>query len=120
LSGKRIPPHPAMTSYLVAHEYGHHVQWALEKKRGLKGDSAVSEVDAEYMKLRPGSHMDGSGGKWHSKAGELFANDFRILVACIETEFWPHEGFPRPTECPGVIDFWERTLKLFSTSEITR
>jgi hypothetical protein len=110
LSAKRIPPHPAMTRYLVAHEYGHHVQWAIETKRGMK-DESVSELTREYMALRPGTQNGDGGGLWHSKTGELFANDFRILVAGVEPEFWPHDGFPHPHDCDAVRAFWERERK---------
>src|SRR5215213_6319894 len=36
-----------------------------------------------------------SGGTWHSRPQEIFACDFRILVAGFELEFWPHPGIPR-------------------------
>jgi len=107
LWGKRIPPHPAMTRYLVAHEYGHVVRWWIEHKRGMK-DESVTDFDREYMALRPGSTCGiYGGGHWHHDAGELIANDFRICVAGIEREFWPHPGFDHPDKLPAVQDFWE-------------
>ncbi len=107
LMGKRIPPHPAMTRYLVAHEYGHIAQWWIEHVRGIK-DETTTKLDLEYMALRPGSHNDYGGGKWDSNVGELIANDFRILVCGAETEFWPHKHFPRPETVPAVVEFWEK------------
>jgi hypothetical protein len=107
LMGKRIPPHPGMTRYLVAHEYGHLVQWWLEQVRGIK-DEATTELDREYMSLRPGSNNEYGGGRWDSNVGELIANDFRILVCETETEFWPHRKFPRPETVPAVVEFWRR------------
>lgn len=111
--GKRIPPHPGMTRYLVAHEYGHIVQWWIEEKRGIK-DQAVTDFDREYMKLRPDASPDYGGGRWHDHVGELIANDFRLIVTGIETEYWPHPGFTRPEELPEVVAFWENAVKEFS------
>ena len=50
------------------------------------------------------------GGGWHATVSELFANDFRILVAKSEVEFWPHPGFLRPEELVKVVDFWKREV----------
>lgn len=111
LSGKRVPPHPAMTRYLVAHEYGHNVEWMLNDARGerLQGDAVVTE----YAKMRgmstPVHH--GSGGRWHDSAAEVFACDFRILVCDVEEEFWPHPGVPHPRELPqtgDLIAWWAK------------
>ena len=107
LSGKRIPLHPAMTRYLVSHEYGHHVEYAISKARGL--DPHQEELREEYAKIRrldAEECMAYGGGLWHTNVGELFANDFRILVAEQETEFWPHPGFTRPQKLKGVQRFW--------------
>jgi hypothetical protein len=104
LSGKRIPVHPAMTRYLVAHEYGHVVDLVVGKKRGLTED----QFDQEYIKLRPGSSVNYGGGRWHQNVGELIANDFRIVITGIEDEFWPHEGFSHPRDTPKVREFWNQ------------
>lgn len=104
LSGKRIPPHPAMTRYLVAHEYGHAVDDWLCHVRGLQPNG----LDDEYRKLRnlsKAAYRYGPG-RWHSNVGELIANDFRILVAKREREFWPHPGLERPERLPAIRKFW--------------
>lgn len=99
MSGKRIPPHPAMTRYLVGHEYGHHACWMIGKLRGAKHLQDDSWL-ADYAKLRglpEDLPRNGSGGNWHKAIEEIFACDFRIMALGIETEYWPHPGIPHPT-----------------------
>ncbi len=110
LIGKRIPPHPAMTRYLVAHEYGHAAQWWLEKLRGIDSNKSTTDLDLEYMRLRPGSNNDYGARRWHANVGELIANDFRIAVCGVEEEFWPHSNFPHTREVPDVLEFWEKAV----------
>lgn len=107
LSGKRIPPHPALSRYLVAHEYGHNVEWMLEHLAGTK-HLHTDTVVTEYAKLRglPTPIHHGNGGRWHDSATEVFACDFRILVCDIETEFWPHLGVPRPEHVEADLPNW--------------
>lgn len=109
LSGKRIPPHPAMTRYLVGHEYGHHVCWMLGSVRGashLQDDSYLPD----YAKMR-GLDVDevrhhGAGGNWHNSISEIFACDFRILILGIESEYWPHPGIPHPDTVENLNAWW--------------
>jgi hypothetical protein len=104
LAGKRIPIHPAMTRYLVSHEYGHGVMYHLARVRGLKSH----ELLVDYRdRCRPTTSHDYGCGKWHANVGELFANDFRILVARREEEFWPHDGFARPETVPAIVAYWQ-------------
>ena len=51
LAGKRIPPHPAMTRYLMGHEYGHGVFYHLARLRGFEQDS--EGLRKLYQALRP-------------------------------------------------------------------
>lgn len=113
LSGKRVPPHPAVTRYLVAHEYGHHIEWMINAARGERNlhDEALA---AEYARLRglPASALHhGDGGRWHDSIHEIFACDFRLLIAAIEPEHWPHPGIPHPCEdrdLEGRLRTWWR------------
>jgi len=108
LCAKRIPLHPAMTRYLVAHEYGHHIQWWAEIIRGMD----EQPFEDAYSELRTGTHNGhGSPGRWHNSAAEVFACDFRILVAGVETEFWPHDTIPYPTEVPAVVEWWAKLVE---------
>jgi hypothetical protein len=92
LAGKRIPIHPAMTRYLVPHEYGHAVFHYVARKLGYK-EHEHAKLQEKYMALRGiGTYAKKySGGKWHSSPGEIIANDFRVLFTKQEIEFWPHD-----------------------------
>jgi hypothetical protein len=110
LIGKRTPLHPAMTRYLVAHEYGHVIHFWLQHKWEANPDvgDEDDQVYKEYAQLRGinlDEHSAYSVGQWDNNIGEVFANDFRLIICQIETEFWPH-SLPRPTDVPGLADWW--------------
>lgn len=110
LSGKRVPPHPAVTRYLVAHEYGHNVQYMIAR---LKYGKSVHDEAwiGEYVKVRglaPGNRHAGTGGRWHDAIGEILACDFRVLVCSVEPDYWPHPGIEYPTRVPGLAGWWEQ------------
>lgn len=109
LSAKRIPPHPAMTRHLVAHEYGHNVEYMLNSLRGGRHVASCDDLEREYAEMRglpPSSVHHGEGATWHDSACEIMACDFRIVVCGTEAEFWPHPGIPRPEEVPAVRQWW--------------
>ena len=119
LQGKRIPPHPAMTRYLVSHEYGHVVKEYISKsvRKEKDGVTYTDSLYGEYGRMRgfvPPKYY--GPGTWHASISELFANDFRILVAKSEIEFWPHPGFARPEAIPAIIDFWNKQRELAQLS----
>lgn len=112
LSGKRIPIMPAMTRYLVTHEYGHAAFYYAARKLGYR-DSERDKLEAEYMKLRGVQDYvkKYKGGKWHVSPGEIIANDFRLLFMEMETEFWPHPC-RRPSWDKPEGRWWQRVAKL--------
>lgn len=106
LAGKRIPPHHAITNYLVAHEYGHCVDDWIAKRQGVDTDAMLDD----YARRRGlnGARTHGGAGTWHSATAEVFACDFRILVADVEAAYWPHPGIPYPTKVRGLARWWGR------------
>ena len=104
-SAKRTPIHPAYTRYLVAHEYGH----AIEPWLAGGQQKAMGRLQDEYRELRgihdpPESY---GGGNWHRQIQEIMANDFRIIVAQREMEWWPHDGeSPAGIFHGPLFEFW--------------
>lgn len=116
-SAKRVPPMRAMTRHLVGHEYGHHVEWMINKARG--NDYFSNSLRDEYLKMRglsPDLHKHyGTGGRWHSSIHEIFACDFRIVLCGYETEHWPHEGIAHPLKNATVIAWWLEAQEWWAT-----
>lgn len=110
LYGKRIPLHPAMTRYLVSHEYGHIIDTWICRCRHLE----INGLDEEYAKMRGiDSNFKYGGRKWHTNTGEIIANDFRICVTGIEREFWPHEC-KHPDLDDNVKSWWQEAIEKYS------
>lgn len=108
LGGKRVPPHPAVTAYLVAHEFGHHAEWMINQASGAR-NLASRRTCREYLKVRglpDSADHHGDGGTWHDSVHEIMACDFRVLVAKVETSYWPHPGVPEPGQVEGLEDWW--------------
>lgn len=109
LSGKRVPPHPAVSRYLVAHEFGHNVQYMIARYKGHENLHA-DEWLAAYAELRglgAANMHPGNGGRWHDSITEIFACDFRILICDLEPGFWPHPGIAHPTQVDGLNRWWQ-------------
>lgn len=106
LSGKRTPIHPAMTRYLVCHEYGHMV-WNHVCRMLDYSDSGESALYKIYMETRGVTNyvQKYKGSKWHLNPGEIVANDFRLLFTNQEREFWPHPTIPFPEDTP-IVEWW--------------
>lgn len=109
---KRIPIHPAMTRYVAVHEYGHIVEaWLVCQQTAVDGrfENTEKRMMDEYGQMRglPNNGLAGyGGGTWHKTLAEVFANDFRVLVCGVETEFWPHPGIERPENVPELSKWW--------------
>jgi hypothetical protein len=105
--GKRIMPHPGMVRYLTAHEYGHVVEGEIARRLYTDPHPSFKLLE-EYRKLRGLPEPQAYGpGTWHLAPQEVFACDFRILIAQTEVEFWPHPGVKRPEEVPEIQDWWK-------------
>jgi hypothetical protein len=108
VNAKRIPPHPAMGRYLVVHEYGHHIEAMLSICEGLEPHR--DEIIKDYAEMRQLETQPYYGpGAWHATPGEVFANDFRIILGGTEIEYWPHPGIPHPykfSEKKALDQFW--------------
>lgn len=111
LAGKRIPIMPAMTRYLIPHEYGHAVDNYLCQRRGL----TTNGLDKEYAEMRGCRYDQGcGGGRWSSNIGEIIANDFRIVICNAEVDFWPHPC-EHPNEVDAVREWWDKQKLLAKT-----
>lgn len=111
--GKRICIHPAMTRYLVAHEFGHITEYNLHAI--LKKDS--EEFQKEYAKIRGIEYNKSYGAlNWHKNIAEIIANDIRTWILGIEQEFWQHDV---PMICilrnekSKIADFWKETIEKY-------
>lgn len=107
LYGKGTPCHPAMTRYLVAHEYGHVVCETLAWQHNCTMNYR-SYFLRYYAEMRGMTNLPAHYGatSWHLHPEEIFANDFRIMVLQKEVEFWPHPTVPRPEEVPVLAKWW--------------
>ena len=113
MAAKRVPIHPAMTRYLVSHEYGHAAFYAVARAMGYK-DSERDKLEAKYMELRGIEDYAKKyrGGDWHRNPGEIIANDFRILFTKQEMEFWPHDCCPLPAWSQPEGKWWREAAEL--------
>ncbi len=109
LSGKRTPIMPAMTRYMIGHEYGHIVEYAIRDTLTDSNDDYKFKAKflKEYAKLRGVEYSEKYGaGNWHTNTQEVFANDYRILAADIEVDYWPHD-FDHPHNTNKLFkDMW--------------
>lgn len=91
LSGRRVEIHPAVTRYVVPHEYGHLVEDALSRLRYPDDSNGEYKLRADYSRVRRLEEVTRYGqGTHHLHPMEVFANDFRTYVLGKELEFWPH------------------------------
>lgn len=112
LMGKRTPIHPAMTRFVTSHEYGHCVEDAIGI--AIHGTQKVDPLREDYAALRGIENNAAYGARnWHTNVGEIFADDFRILLAKQELEHWPHPGIERPEGLPEVKKWWTKMKKKY-------
>lgn len=111
LSGKRIPLMPAMTRYLVSHEYGHLAFNYAARKLGY-GEHEKDKLAADYMEVRKIEKVAKkySGAQWHQSPQEIIANDFRVLFTKQELEYYPHEC-QLPSWAQPEGQWWKRACE---------
>lgn len=107
LCGKRIPLHPAMTRYLVAHEYGHIAHYSLALAMGIDSEEFAKRYARDVRKIDYSAGY--GGGRWHTNTGEIIANDIRIALLGKEPEFWPHD-VTHPWALPEIAQWWRAHL----------
>lgn len=113
ISGKQVPQHPAWTRYLIAHEYGHCAWYASRYFRGYDNEL---NGEADYMRMR--GEVDWKDGqRWHQRATEVIANDFRIIMGGQEAEHWPHD-IAHPYNVPALVDWWHDSRDLCKAGEL--
>jgi hypothetical protein len=110
LCGKRIPPMPSTTRYVVTHEFGHVAFNHTRRLLGYK-ESEDDRLEAEYLRIRgvEPSRRKGDGERWHRLASEIIANDFRCIVMHTEIEFWPHE-VEQLDEASAIGEWWKAAI----------
>lgn len=105
LYGKRICIHPAMTRYLINHEYGHVVEYNVEAFLKIKKE----DFQKEYAEMRGVEYNTNYGSlRWHTNIAEIIANDIRIAILESEIEFWPHIGVDNPFKNEKIIEYWKK------------
>jgi hypothetical protein len=120
MSGKRTIVHPAMTKYLVAHEYGHIIDYWITACMLEESDKSDYEpFRTVYGKMRNVDSKRGGygGGRWVGDIAEVIADDFRVLIAGVDTDFYIHEkaGVRHPLKCPEVLEFWNEMREKYET-----
>lgn len=117
LCGKRIPPMPSMTRYLVAHEFGHCTFNRIRRTNKI-GERNERQLEAKYMEARglPGYETYTGVRRWHQLVSEIVANDFRIVMLGVEPDFWPHDQ-PHPHDVPAIAMWWEDNIARANAAE---
>ncbi len=115
MAGKRTIIHPAMTKYLVAHEYGHMVDYWITAMMNEKLDSTNETIfRKKYAEMRGIEYNEKyGGGNWVDNIGEIIADDFRIVVANTDKDFYLHTC-THPLEHTEVKKYWSKLKKEYS------
>lgn len=116
-SGKRTIVHPAMTKYLVAHEYGHIVDYYISARGRQAGEKDHYWFRKAYAKMRGIKYNDSyGGGKRKDSIAEVIADDFRIAVAGVDTDFYVHTC-THPLKSAKVKKFWAGMIKKYAITK---
>lgn len=117
MSGKRSNIHPAMTAFLVAHEYGHCVDYwvtsIMKEERQTKDEDVFRK---EYAAMRGVVWNDRNvygGGNYKDDIMEIIADDFRIVVAGQDADWYQH-SVTHPLRDPAVVEYWHKLIEGYS------
>jgi hypothetical protein len=112
MSGKRTIIHPAMTKYLVAHEYGHQVDYWISKCMQEQMEDGTGSSDTDVFRKKYAAFrgvefsFDYGGGRWKNNIQEIIADDFRIAMGGTDVDFFVHDKVPHPLTDNKVLDYW--------------
>lgn len=105
--GKRTNIHPAMTKFLVSHEYGHQVDYwithcMMEEEKSNDRD-IFRKKWAEVRGIEWSNDEGYGAGRYHNSITEMIADEFRVVVMDRDTDFWQHDVYKPDSKGK---DFW--------------
>lgn len=111
-SGKRSNIHPAMTKFLVAHEYGHIVDhWitaCMKEELDSRDDRLFEKTWCEFRSVKWKDDNDYGGGRYRNSITEMIADEFRIVIGRVDIDIWQHDSIEHPLTNGGIEckNFW--------------
>lgn len=115
LSGKRTIIHPAMSNYLIAHEYGHMVDYwinqSMNQEEKSENASLFRKRYAAFRGIDFNQKLTGYG--WKNNIAEVIADDFRIVMAKTDVDFFPHQC-GNPAKNKKVTQYWQKLKQKYA------
>jgi hypothetical protein len=119
-TARRTIIHPALVKYLVAHEYGHQVDYWINAKIRLEekldgGSDHFRDRYAEFRKI-PNPKGYHAGESYKNSLTEIVANDFRIVVCEQDVDIYPHY-VENPHGNAEIKAFWNEIIEKYAFKE---